>query len=164
MILICCSSTENIANISENELTERYNITRFIQPVKTPCLLRSSADNFGKQFGPRSTRQNVGPALDPSCLILMLFPKEYFGKNNNKNVIWNNICREQKIMEHYPAEGCRSTFTLEHQQYAHFCVYDFYMIRSLVRLPTTLNVCSFLAHYLKQWCCFRLQNYSMFDY
>ena len=119
---------------------------------------------LANSLDPDQTRQNVGPALDPSCLILMLFPKEYFGKNNNKNVIWNNICREQKIMEHYPAEGCRSTFTHEHQQYTHFCVYDFHMIKSLVRLPTTLSICSFLAHYLKQWCCFRLQNSSMFEH
>ena len=33
-------------------------------------LLVLSAENFCKQFGPRSAQQNVGPDLDPICLTL----------------------------------------------------------------------------------------------
>ena len=41
-------------------------------------LLVLSADNFCKQFGPRS--QNVGPGLDPICLTHFVFLKEFFLK------------------------------------------------------------------------------------
>ena len=37
--------------------------------------------------------------LDPSCLTLMLFLKEYFEKSN----VEKNICRHQKCMKIYPA-------------------------------------------------------------
>ena len=35
----------------------------------------SSADNLYKQFG-----QNVGPDLDPNCLTLIVFLKDFFEK------------------------------------------------------------------------------------
>ena len=41
----------------------------------------SSADNHCKQFEPRSG-QNAGPDLDPNCLTLMVFLKEFFEKVN----------------------------------------------------------------------------------
>ena len=43
-------------------------------------LFVSSADNFCKQFGPDQARQIVRPALDPNCLTLMVFLKEFFDK------------------------------------------------------------------------------------
>ena len=39
----------------------------------TICLPEASADNFYKQFGPRSGPTNMGPDLDPNCLTLCLF-------------------------------------------------------------------------------------------
>ena len=45
----------------------------------TQCLL-SVVCNLCKQFGPRSGRQNVGPDLDPNCLTLIVFLKEFSGK------------------------------------------------------------------------------------
>ena len=33
------------------------------------------ADNFNKQFGPRSGPTNFGPDLDPKCLTLLCIPK-----------------------------------------------------------------------------------------
>ena len=47
-----------------------------------------SADKLCKQIGTRSSRHNVGPGLDPNCLTLIIFLKEYFEKNQQtaKNV------------------------------------------------------------------------------
>ena len=44
----------------------------------TLYLLGSSANNFCKQFRRDSAQQDVGPDLDPNCLTLMVFPKEFF--------------------------------------------------------------------------------------
>ena len=46
-------------------------ITLQYAPLLTPCLPVTSADNFGKQFGPRSgptNRRVVGPDQGPNCL------------------------------------------------------------------------------------------------
>ena len=40
----------------------------------------SSADNICKQFDPNQVRHFVGPDLDPNCMALMLFLKEFFEK------------------------------------------------------------------------------------
>ena len=40
----------------------------------------SSADNICKQFDPNQVRHVVGPDLDPNCMTLMLFLKEFFEK------------------------------------------------------------------------------------
>ena len=46
----------------------------------TLYLLVSSADNFCKQFGPNQARHFVGPDLNPNCLTLIVFLKEFFEK------------------------------------------------------------------------------------
>ena len=46
-------------------------------------LLVSSADNFRKQFGPRSGLKNVEPDLNPIFLAL----RWYFRKNFSKKLI-----------------------------------------------------------------------------
>ena len=46
----------------------------------TPCLLVLSSDNLCKHLDPDQARQNVGPNLDPNCLTLMIFSKEYFAE------------------------------------------------------------------------------------
>ena len=45
-------------------------------PTLTLCLLVSSSNSLD----PVQTRQNVGPDLDPNCLTLMVFLKEFFKK------------------------------------------------------------------------------------
>ena len=53
--------------------------------VSDDVILVCSADNLCKQFGPRSdptlARQNVGPDLDPKCLLKDFFERVYFEKN-----------------------------------------------------------------------------------
>ena len=53
---------------------------------RNSLLLVSSADNLCKQFG-----QDVGPDLDPNCLTMMVFLKEFFEK-----VAFEKISRRQK--------------------------------------------------------------------
>ena len=36
---------------------------------------------FTNRLAPDQARQNVGPDLDPNCLTLMVYLKEYFEKN-----------------------------------------------------------------------------------
>ena len=43
-----------------------------------PTIPVSSADNFCKQFGPRSDPTYVGPDQDPNCLALLVFLIEFF--------------------------------------------------------------------------------------
>ena len=67
--------------------------------VITPCLPVTSADNFGKQFGPWSGLTNR-PAWSGSKLfdILMVFLKEFFQKVN-----FEKISRRQKKHKKFPS-------------------------------------------------------------
>ena len=47
----------------------------------TLYLLVSSANNFANSSDPNQAQQNVGPDLDPKCLTLMVFLKDFFSKN-----------------------------------------------------------------------------------
>ena len=38
--------------------------------LKNICILVSSADNLASSLDPDQAQQNVGPDLDPNCLIL----------------------------------------------------------------------------------------------
>ena len=62
----------------------KANMTLSFQLLLTLYLQVLSADNFCKQFGPRSgpnkAQQNVRSDLDPNCLTLMVFLKEFFKK------------------------------------------------------------------------------------
>ena len=51
---------------------------KITQHAKSLVTLPTSgaADNFCKQFGPRSGPTQVGPDLDPNCLTLMVFLKD----------------------------------------------------------------------------------------
>ena len=70
------------------------------QPCFTMFLLVSSADNFCKQFGPKSG-PTICPDLDPKCLTLMLI----LSKNFSKKVILKKS-RQQKSMKNFPV--CKS--------------------------------------------------------
>ena len=48
----------------------------YIIIVVTCCLLIT----FANSSDPDQARQNVGPDLDPNCLTLMVFLKEFFEK------------------------------------------------------------------------------------
>ena len=58
------------------------------------CLLIT----FANSLDPDQVRQNVGPDLDPNCLTLMVFLKEFFEKINFEK----NRQTTQK-MQNYPA-------------------------------------------------------------
>ena len=70
----------------------------------TLCMLVttfSSADYICKQFGPRSGLTKVVPHLDPNCLTLMVFLKDFFWKcllqkksANDKNIPNYLACKE----------------------------------------------------------------------
>ena len=44
-----------------------------------PCLLTITSAN---SLDPDQAQQNVGPDLDPNCLTLMVFQKEFFETNS----------------------------------------------------------------------------------
>ena len=70
----------------------------------TLYLLVSSADNFCKQFGPRSDPTNVGPDLEPLCLTLRrqsqrIFLKTFnFEKKSADNYLNKKITQHAKLI------------------------------------------------------------------
>ena len=72
----------------------------------TICLLVSIADNFCKQFGPRS-----GPTFCWDWSGSKLFDTEGIPKNFLKKWFWKNISRRQISMQNYPV-GKVFTMTL----------------------------------------------------
>ena len=62
---------------------------------------------FANSLDPDQDRQNVGPDLDPNCLTLMEFPKEFFEK-----VDFEKIGRRQKGMQNYPFSKVNKKNTL----------------------------------------------------
>ena len=55
---------------------------------------------FANSLDPDQARQNVQYDLDPNCLTLMLFLKEYFEKSNVEKYLQTT---KKKIMKNYPA-------------------------------------------------------------
>ena len=97
-------------SVTDEKMCSEYWLTAKVKPTKekfvekkqifvlTLCLPVTSADNFGKQFGPRSGPTNRR-AWSGSKLfaILMVFLKEFFQKIN-----FEKISRRQKSTENYP--------------------------------------------------------------
>ena len=54
---------------------------------------------LANSLDPDQARQNVGPDLDPNCLTLMVFLKEFFETVDFEK----KISRRQKSMQNYPA-------------------------------------------------------------
>ena len=69
-------------------LTSVYNLSKQFEPQIRTNRILTSVYNLGKQFEP----QNVGPDLDPNCLTLIVFVKEFF----LKKLICNKTSKQQK--------------------------------------------------------------------
>ena len=63
--------------IGDNDIT----LTRIRYNHINSLPTRSSADNLCKQLDPDQAEQNVGPDLDPNCLTLMVFVKDFYVKS-----------------------------------------------------------------------------------
>ena len=54
---------------------------------------------FASSLDPDQTRQNVGPDLDPNCLTLMVFRKEFF-----KRIDCENNQQMTKMLAKFPSK------------------------------------------------------------
>ena len=68
-------------------------------PTITLRLLVSLLITFANSLDPDQARQNVGPDLDPNCLTLMVFLKEFFEKDDFEK----KYQQMSKHMKNYPA-------------------------------------------------------------
>ena len=67
--------------------------------LSLPAMTCHLAANLCKHFGPDHDGQKVGPDLNPDCLTLIVFLKEFFEKVNFEKS-WQRTTRSRKITQH----------------------------------------------------------------
>ena len=75
-----CTQVNKNESIPVVWFTENQKFIQCEQCTVYAHLLVLSADNFCKQFEPRSDRQNFGPDLDPNYFTLLWYSWKYFTK------------------------------------------------------------------------------------